>query len=92
MAELEHISSILERAARGLIPAEADEQAAVMEWAGWNAARRGYHGLYIEMKSLTGRIRPEQADWINRVRAEGYAAFVCHGGGEAVEKLEWYLG
>lgn len=54
-------------------------------------ARLGYHGMYIELKSATGRISDEQANWINRVRAEGYAAFVCYSVDEAKERLEWYL-
>lgn len=55
-------------------------------------ARRGYHGLYVELKAIGGRVSDNQAEWINRVRAQGYAAFVCYGAVEAVGKLEWYLG
>lgn len=54
-------------------------------------ARGGYHSLYIEMKSKTGRISTAQAEWINRVREEGNAAFVCYSAQEAIKKLEWYL-
>lgn len=55
-------------------------------------ARRGYHGMYIEMKAIGGMISEKQAEWINRVREQGYAAFVCYGANEAIGKLEWYLG
>ena len=54
-------------------------------------ARGQYHGLYIEMKTDTGRASTEQKDWIERLNAEGYFAEVCHGWESAVRVLEWYL-
>lgn len=55
-------------------------------------ARMGYHGLWIEMKAKAGRVSQEQAQWINDMHAEGYAAFVCYGAKEAISVLVWYLG
>jgi hypothetical protein len=55
-------------------------------------ARQGFHGLYIELKAIGGRISKPQAEWINRVRTQGYAAFDCWSADEAIERLEWYLG
>ena len=50
-----------------------------------------YHGLFIEMKTDTGRASAEQLWWISRLEANRYAAAVCYGWNRAVEVLEWYL-
>lgn len=39
----------------------------------------GFHGLWVEMKSLTGRPTALQLDWLEFFRKSGYAAFVCVG-------------
>lgn len=54
-------------------------------------ARGGYHGLYIEMKAGSGRTRPEQDWWGERLRGQEYRWEVCRGWQEAVQTLEWYL-
>ena len=54
-------------------------------------ARRGYHGIYIELKKTGGIVRPTQKEWIEAVQKEGYYAAVCYGTDAAVELLEWYL-
>ena len=52
----------------------------------------GFHGLYIEMKSEKGgTIREEQKAFIDAVRADGYAAFVCKGFDAAHECVEAYI-
>lgn len=57
------------------------------------AARKGYHGLFIELKrDRTCKPSPEQTDWLNRLTAAGYFATVCHGLDSAVRTIEWYLG
>lgn len=53
--------------------------------------RGEYHGLYIELKTETGRTTPAQAWWGERLREQGYACRVCRGWEAAVEVLEWYL-
>lgn len=50
-----------------------------------------YHGLFIEMKTDSGRASAEQLWWISHLEANGYAAAVCYGWNRAVEVLEWYL-
>lgn len=55
------------------------------------AARGGYHGLYIEMKTLTGDTSPEQEDWIEYLNGAGYFTEVCHGCDSAIRVLKWYL-
>ena len=55
-------------------------------------ARRGYHGLFIEMKRTKGaRVSDEQKDWLGRLLREGYLALVCHGFEEARTALTDYI-
>jgi len=49
-----------------------------------------YCGLYIEMKSATGRIMPSQSRYLKTVSDFGYAAFVCYSADEAIEKIKSY--
>ena len=56
------------------------------------AARGGYHGLYIEMKTEAGRASADQVWWMEHLKAGGYCARLCHGWQSAVGVLEWYLG
>ena len=50
-----------------------------------------YHGMYLEMKTETGRATLAQKHWLERLRALGYFTIVCHGWQAAVDALEWYL-
>src|SRR5262245_51469101 len=56
------------------------------------AARRGYHGLYLEMKSEEGVATEEQKEFLRGVSGEGYCAVVAQGVDEAKSTLEWYMG
>jgi hypothetical protein len=56
------------------------------------AARRSYHGLYLEMKSEEGAATKEQKEFLRGVSAEGYCAVIAPGVDEARSTLEWYLG
>jgi hypothetical protein len=56
------------------------------------AARRGYHGLYLEMKSEDGVDTKEQKAFLRGVLEEGYCAVIAHGADEARAVLEWYIG
>lgn len=51
-----------------------------------------YHGLWIEMKSLTGKPTALQKDWVEWLRSVGYAAYICNGAEQAIERIEEYLG
>lgn len=55
-------------------------------------ARGGYHGLYIEMKDAggKGRVSEHQREWLERLRAEGYCAWVCHGADKAIDLIGRY--
>lgn len=51
-----------------------------------------YHGLFIEVKSKTGRPTPEQKAFIERVRLVGYKAEICYGAEEVISTIIEYLG
>lgn len=55
-------------------------------------ARRGYHGLYIEMKISGGRVSKEQRQWLAAAEADGYMTAVCYSWPEAARLLVAYLG
>jgi len=64
----------------GLAPGSAD-------LIGWVRGRF----LSIEVKSATGRVRPDQQNWMNVVNSHGGIAFVARSVAEAVELLEQHL-
>lgn len=54
-------------------------------------ARRGFHGLYIEMKRIGGKKpTPAQAQFQADVIANGYCARTCYGADQAIALLKWY--
>lgn len=55
------------------------------------APRRGFHGLYIEMKAEGGRVSEKQAEWLTDLSAEGYACCVCYNADEAIKRIMWYI-
>lgn len=55
-------------------------------------ARKGYHGLFIEMKRERGSYASEeQMIWLTNLRLEGYMAMVCRGYEHARNVIEEYL-
>ena len=52
---------------------------------------KGFHGLWIEMKTEKGRQTASQKEWQEWLNENGYLALVCHGVGEAINALEGYL-
>ncbi len=50
-----------------------------------------YHGLFIEVKSKTGKVTPEQIAFTNRMKLKGYFACVCFGVDEIIKTITWYL-
>lgn len=55
-------------------------------------AKGGKHGLFIELKKLTGgKTSKEQKAWIAALENAGYAASVCCGWKEAERAITWYL-
>jgi hypothetical protein len=51
-----------------------------------------YHGLAIELKSLSGYASAEQKIWIERLRNNGYRAEICRGADAAWAVVCDYLG
>lgn len=54
--------------------------------------RRGYVGLYIEMKLPGEKLRPEQLDFASKVVSNGYVVYRCDSFDGFRKVLEWYLG
>ncbi len=55
-------------------------------------ARGGFHGLYIELKRITGgKTSTDQRSWIEKLTEQGYRAVICRGWEEASKALIWYL-
>ncbi len=55
-------------------------------------ARRGFHGLYIELKAEGGVVSDAQEKWIAGLKRQNYCAFVVYGAAAAIKALEFYLG
>ena len=54
-------------------------------------ARGGYIGLWIEMKTATGRLSEDQRRIIAMLCAEGHRVEICRSAADAVEVLEDYM-
>lgn len=54
-------------------------------------ARRGYHGLFIELKKFGGKPRPGQIAFIEAAKAQGFYAGVYEGWEAARDLLVWYM-
>ena len=55
-------------------------------------ARGKFHGLFIELKRLTGgQVSKQQKEWSYKLTMAGYAVFVCHGWQEASRVIMTYL-
>lgn len=54
-------------------------------------ARQGYHGLYIEMKSMSGSTSAIQREYMALLASEGYQVEVCKGAKAAIDKIIDYL-
>lgn len=52
----------------------------------------GYHGLWIEMKAVGGRLSEHQQEVIAMLRSQGYRVDVCFGWDAARTAVERYLG
>lgn len=54
-------------------------------------ARKGFHGLYIELKIKGGKPSDNQKWWIAETSKQGYYSTVCFGWTEAKGVIERYL-
>lgn len=55
-------------------------------------ARNGKHGLFVEMKTATGKVSETQKSWIADLNAQGYEAVVCKGWRMAALVIGQYVG
>jgi hypothetical protein len=55
------------------------------------AAIGPYHGLFLEMKTVSGRLSPEQRQWQNGLIAQCYACVTAHSLEQAIDTLTRYL-
>lgn len=52
---------------------------------------KGYHGLFIELKTDSGRLSEEQRRWLNALNKFGYLAVMCRGWEQARDEIERYM-
>jgi len=50
-----------------------------------------YYGLFIEMKSLVGKLSKVQSEFLFRMNEIGYCARACYGADEAIATIKSYL-
>lgn len=57
------------------------------------AARRGFHGLFIELKrDKQSKVSKAQREWIEYLNGAGYLAAICYGAEEAIAEISGYFG
>lgn len=52
----------------------------------------GFHGLFIEVKSKTGKPTAYQLAFLERMNKVGYLAKVCYGADEVISTMREYIG
>jgi hypothetical protein len=50
-----------------------------------------YHGLFIEIKTETGRATKSQKEWIKALNERGYKAVICKGFEQCKNEIDKYL-
>lgn len=50
-----------------------------------------YHGLYIELKTITGKATEPQKWWQSQLTEQGYLSLICYGWQMATDCLTRYL-
>ena len=60
--------------------------------AAYSADRIIFHGLFVEMKSTSGTLQPEQTVMIETLRRAGYNVVVSYGADEAMRAIKYYIG
>lgn len=53
--------------------------------------REPYHGLFIELKSKSGKPTVSQLEFMNRMRKVGYHTAICYGAQEVIATITEYL-
>jgi hypothetical protein len=52
---------------------------------------KGYHGLFVEMKTAHGKLSENQKRWLSALETFGYRAVVAYGWQDAKNKIMEYL-
>ena len=56
-------------------------------------ARKGHHGLYIELKRRSGGVVSDtQQYWLEELKRQGYDVFIAKGADELIDYVKNYLG
>jgi hypothetical protein len=55
-------------------------------------SRRGFHGMYIELKVNDNQPTKEQKWYLAELAKQGYWTGAVWGAWNAIEKIQWYLG
>ena len=53
--------------------------------------RGGYFGVFLEMKTKTGKLSENQSQFLEQAKKYGYYCVVAYGADEAIQHLESYL-
>ncbi len=54
-------------------------------------SRHDYHGLFVEMKRVDGKLSAAQQAWRAILLDQGYAVIICHGADIAIKEIVGYL-
>jgi len=54
-------------------------------------AKKGFNGLFLELKSRDGRVSEEQVRFKEKAEREGYCYKIAYGSGEAIRFIDEYL-
>ena len=57
----------------------------------FSEARKGFHGLFIEIKTHKGRATEVQKEWIEDLTERGYKAEICKGLPAILELIDLYF-
>ena len=55
-------------------------------------ARKGFHGLFIELKFGRNKPSEQQIWWMDQLSTQGYLATACWGADQAIMTLQEYVG
>lgn len=53
---------------------------------------RGFHGLWIEVKKISGKLSNDQKNWLDMVNACNYKGVVIYGVSQGIHAIKDYLG
>lgn len=54
-------------------------------------SRKGFHGLYIELKKEKGKVSDHQMEWLHKLNEQGYMAVVAFGFDQAIQIIKNYI-